>query len=76
MYELLYFDGEKGWKSLGVKTAASGQICFDAPGNALLWLRNRTKGKEEQVFIYKNNRQWFNSDFSSYNPFDKLEKFQ
>ena len=66
MYELLYFDGEKGWKSLGVKTAASGQICFDAPGNALLWLRDRTKGREEQVFIYRNDRQWFNSDFSTY----------
>ena len=65
MYELLYFDGEKGWKSLGVKTAASKHISFDAPGNALLWLRNRTKGKEEQVFIYKNNRQWFNSDFNT-----------
>lgn len=66
-YELLYFDGEKGWKSLGMKTAVSKHISFDAPGNALLWLRNRTKGKEEQVFIYKNNRQWFNSDFSTYN---------
>lgn len=52
-YELLYFDGKKGWKSLGVKIATSKQICFDAPRNALLWLRNRTKGREEQVFIYK-----------------------
>lgn len=66
MYELLYFDGMKGWKSLGLKTATSKQICFDAPRNALLWLRNRTKGREEQVFIYRNNRQWFNSDFNSY----------
>ena len=66
MYELLYFDGEKGWKSLGVKTAASKHISFDAPGNALLWLRDRTKGREEQVFIYRNDRQWFNSDFSTY----------
>lgn len=65
-YELLYFDGKKGWKSLGVKTATSEYICFDAPGNALLWLRNRTKGREEQVFIYRNNRQWFNSDLNSY----------
>lgn len=64
-YELLYFDGKKGWKSLGVKIATSKQICFDAPRNALLWLRNRTKGREEQVFIYKNNKQWFNSDLDS-----------
>lgn len=61
-YELLYFDGIDGWKSLGVKTATSEYICFEAPRNALLWLRNRTKGKEEQVFIYRNNRQWFNSN--------------
>jgi len=64
-YELLYFDGKKGWKSQGVKIATSKQICFDAPRNALLWLRNRTKGREEQVFIYKNNKQWFNSDLNS-----------
>lgn len=63
-YELLYFDGIDGWKSLGVKTATSEYICFEAPGNALLWLRNRTKGREEQVFIYRNNRQWFNSDLN------------
>lgn len=63
-YELLYFDGIDGWKSLGVKTATSEYICFKAPRNALLWLRNRTKGREEQVFIYRNNRQWFNSDLN------------
>lgn len=61
-YELLYFNGIDGWKSLGVKTATSEYICFEAPRNALLWLRNRTKGREEQVFIYRSNRQWFNSD--------------
>lgn len=65
-YELFYFDGINGWKSLGVKTATSEYICFEAPKNALLWLRNRTKGREEQVFIYRNNRQWFNSDLNSY----------
>lgn len=63
-YELFYFDGINGWKSLGVKTATSEYICFEAPKNALLWLRNRTKGREEQVFIYRNNRQWFNSDLN------------
>lgn len=63
-YELLYFNGIDGWKSLGVKTATSEYICFEAPRNALLWLRNRTKGKEEQVFIYRNNRQWFNSNLN------------
>lgn len=62
-YELLYNDGVNGWKSLGTRTASGRNITFSAPKNALLWLRNKTKGKEEQVFIYRNNRQWFNSDF-------------
>lgn len=63
VYELLYQDGPDGWKSLGTKTATSKHITFNAPKNALLWLRDKTKGREEQVFIYKHNRQWFNSDF-------------
>lgn len=65
-YELLYYDGTIGWKSLGSKVALSRTVCFNAPKNALLWLRNKTRGKEEQVFIYRNNRQWFNSDFIDY----------
>lgn len=63
VYELLYQDGPDGWKSLGTKAATSKHITFNAPKNALLWLRDKTKGREEQVFIYKHNRQWFNSDF-------------
>lgn len=63
VYELLYNDGPNGWKSLGEKIATSKNIKFKAPQNALLWLRNKTKGTEEQVFIYKKNRQFFNSDF-------------
>lgn len=30
-YELFYFDGINVWKSLGVKTATSEYICFEAP---------------------------------------------
>lgn len=62
-YELLYNDGVNGWKTLGVRAASDRYITFRAPKNALLWLRDKTRGKEEQVFIYRNNRQWFNSDF-------------
>lgn len=63
VYELFYNDGVNGWKSLGTRTASGKDITFSAPKNALLWLRDKTKGNEEQVFIYRNNRQWFNSDF-------------
>lgn len=61
-YELFYQDGVNGWKSLGTKIAKERIITFNAPKNALLWLRNLTKGKEEQVFIYKNNKQIFTID--------------
>ena len=54
--------GINGWKSLGSKVATEREIDFLVPQNALLWLRNRTKGREEQVFIYKNGRQYFAFD--------------
>lgn len=62
IYELLYQNGTYGWKSLGTKKATGETIEFLAPSGALLWLRDKTRGKEEQVFIYENGRQWFVSD--------------
>ena len=61
-YELFYQDGINGWKSLGSKVATEREIDFLVPQNALLWLWNRSKGREEQVFIYKNGRQYFAFD--------------
>lgn len=61
-YELLFFSGKHGWKSLGRKTAKNFSIDFQAPKGALLWLRNLTKGHEEQIFIWKQNKQLFNID--------------
>lgn len=61
-YELLYQDGINGWKSLGVQTATTQQLEYLVLANALLWLRNLTKGREEQVFIYKNGKQYFPID--------------
>lgn len=58
-YELFYQDGINGWVSLGKKVATGETIDFLAPDNALLWLRDLTQGKEEQVFIYNNDRQYF-----------------
>lgn len=58
-YELFYWN--EGWISLGCKTADSYELTFDGvPSNALLWLRDLTKGREERPFIYENNRQiWY-----------------
>lgn len=59
-YELFYHTA-KGWKSLGVKLADDATLIYDnAPKHALFWLRNLTRGKEEQIFSYQNGSQSFN----------------
>lgn len=56
IYELFYW--KEGWKSLGQKKATDHTIKFrKVPKGALLWLRNRTKGKEERPFTYENRKQ-------------------
>lgn len=61
-YELFYQDGIYGWKSLGVQTATNRTLKYLIPQNSLLWLRDRTKGREEQIFIYKKGKQIFTID--------------
>lgn len=58
-YELFYQAGTNGWRSLGRQIATDRELRYQAPPNALFWLRNRTKGREEQVFIYRNEKQIF-----------------
>ena len=57
LYELFYFkDG--AWRSLGQKTGEGVTVTFDnVPENALLLLRDRTKGKDERIFTYENGEQ-------------------
>lgn len=63
-YELFYQDGTNAWRSLGRQIATSKELRYQAPQNALLWLRNLTKGKEEQVFIFENGKQVFTLDLN------------
>ena len=60
-YELFYHDGAAGWQSLGRQTALADSLVYEnVPGNAVLWLRDLTKGKEEQQFILdKDGEQLF-----------------
>ncbi len=55
-YELVYWlNGE--WESLGVQTAKERFLVFDAvPENALLLLKNVSRGIDERIFIYENGR--------------------
>lgn len=55
-YQLFYFD--KQWKSLGTKTATKSSITFDnIPTNALLLLKDISKGEECRPFTYVNGKQ-------------------
>ena len=64
-YELFYQNGTKGWESLGTQTAGDDRkLYYSVPKNALLWLRDRTKGREEQVFVYRNGKQYFTIDIN------------
>lgn len=60
LYELYYWD-LKGWVSLGQQTASDLTLTFDkVPGNALLILRNHTRGKDERIFLYEDGKQvWY-----------------
>lgn len=60
-YELFYFSRD-GWKSLGKKTARGFELEYEVPDNSVLWLRDLTRGKEEQIFIIRDGRQLFNYD--------------
>lgn len=60
LYELFYFDGK--WISLGKKYGDSSYVMkYDkVPGNALLLLKNKTKGTEERIFTQENGiHQWW-----------------
>ena len=56
MYELFYWINK--WIRWGAQKAEDFNIKFDnVPKNALLWLRNLTKGHEERPFTYENGKQ-------------------
>lgn len=57
-YELFYWENFQ-WNSLGKQVGTSKQYLeyTNAPINALFWLRNLTKGKEERIFTYENGKQ-------------------
>ena len=55
-YELFYHDG--GWQTLGRVKSDGYRLTFDnVPEDALLILRNHSKGSEERPFIYEHGRQ-------------------
>lgn len=57
IYELFYFDKE--WVSLGKRVGdATFRLEYDnVPRNAILHVKNHTKGVEERLFTYENDKQ-------------------
>lgn len=57
-YELFYCD--RDWKSGGkIKSASDSLVFRNIPENALLFLRNYTRGVDERIFVYeKGNQRW------------------
>jgi hypothetical protein len=57
-YELMRWDN--GWKSCGVQKAKYSYVEYAVPGSSrLYWLKNLTRGQEEQPFVVRNGRQQF-----------------
>lgn len=56
-YELYYWN-KVNWKSLGCHTGKVDTLTFrNVPDDALLLLRNHTRGQEERIFTYENGEQ-------------------
>lgn len=59
-YELFYQNGVKGWISLGKQVADTTFLLYkNIPENALLWLHNLNRGKEERPFFIDEGEQIF-----------------
>jgi len=49
---------------LGVKVAEEPKLIYNnVPSHALYWLRDLTRGNEEQVFTYYDNKQIFTEGY-------------
>jgi len=57
-YELFYWSEEDQWKSHGQQVANQDYLIYrGVPSNALYWLRDLTKGREERIFTYEEESQ-------------------
>ena len=59
-YELFYWDID-GWHSIEKQIADDFELTFhNVPQNALLLLKNRSRGKDERIFLYRDSKQiWY-----------------
>lgn len=71
LYELYFQNGNKGWESLGIQSPDEGTLYYRVPKGALFWLKNKSKGKEEQVFFFKQKKQFFSFEINKDNEIYK-----
>ena len=71
LYELYFQNGNKGWESLGMQSPDKGTLYYRVPKGALFWLKNKSKGKEEQVFFFKQKIQFFSFEINKDNEIYK-----
>lgn len=59
-YELFYWGKDKKWISLGKQKATGVMLQYrNVPKDALLFLHDETRGREEEVFFIRNGKQFF-----------------
>ena len=57
IHEFLYWD-ETGWVSLGTQKAYNIKLVYEnIPKNTVYWVRNLSRGNEERIFTYENEKQ-------------------
>ena len=71
LYELYFQNGNKGWESLGMQSPDKGTLYYRVPKGALFWLKNKSKGKEEQDFFFKQKKQFFSFEINKDNEIYK-----
>lgn len=56
-YELFYL-GRKNWESVGRRISGADSLAYkEVPADALLLLRNYSRGVQERIFTYSNRKQ-------------------
>lgn len=59
-YELFYWGKDKQWISLGKQKATGVMLQYrNVPKDALLFLHDETRGREEEVFFIRDGKQIF-----------------
>lgn len=57
-YELFY-NRQGRWVSAGRRVASADSLVYEVPGDALMFLKNHSRGKDERIFEYRDGIQTY-----------------